>query len=65
MRRILNRIDTQIDTGHGWHTPDESDRTGGAFTIPSAFSAEFEISRYDTLGLADGATVAGVPGVVP
>jgi 2-keto-4-pentenoate hydratase/2-oxohepta-3-ene-1,7-dioic acid hydratase in catechol pathway len=63
MRRTLNRakrrIDTQVDTGDGWRSTDES---GAAerFPISSAFTAEFELARYDSLGLAEGATVLPV-----
>jgi 2-keto-4-pentenoate hydratase/2-oxohepta-3-ene-1,7-dioic acid hydratase in catechol pathway len=64
MRRTLNsaeqRIEAHIDTGEGWRKTDESGSTIGTFPIPSAFTAEFEIARYDNLGLADGATVLPV-----
>ncbi|MFB7716690.1 fumarylacetoacetate hydrolase family protein [Nocardia sp. NPDC056100] len=64
IRRVLNRadnrIDTQIDTGDGWRGVDENDSAGGISVIPPAFSAEFEIARYDLLGLPDGATVLPV-----
>ncbi|WP_433526831.1 fumarylacetoacetate hydrolase family protein [Nocardia pseudovaccinii] len=64
LRRILNRterrIDVQIDSGDGWRTADESSSARGAFAIPSAFTTDFEIARYDILGLADGATVLPV-----
>jgi 2-keto-4-pentenoate hydratase/2-oxohepta-3-ene-1,7-dioic acid hydratase in catechol pathway len=61
MRRKLNRaerrIDVQADTGDGWHPVSETDRTTDPFTVPSAFTTEFELARYKRLGLADGATV--------
>jgi 2-keto-4-pentenoate hydratase/2-oxohepta-3-ene-1,7-dioic acid hydratase in catechol pathway len=61
MRRQVNRaerrIDVQVDTGDGWRGADENDSDTGPFTVPSAFTTEFEIARYDRLGLADGATV--------
>ncbi|MFI1919600.1 fumarylacetoacetate hydrolase family protein [Nocardia sp. NPDC020380] len=64
LRRILNRgehrLDAQIDTGDGWRAIDESDSAGGLSAIPPAFSTDFEIARYDALGLADGAEVLPV-----
>jgi 2-keto-4-pentenoate hydratase/2-oxohepta-3-ene-1,7-dioic acid hydratase in catechol pathway len=64
MRRFLNRaeqrIDVQIDIGEGWHAFDESGERSGVLPIPSAFTADFEIARYDALGLADGAPVLPV-----
>ncbi|WP_433594004.1 fumarylacetoacetate hydrolase family protein [Nocardia sp. CA-145437] len=63
-RRILHRgehrIDTQIDTGDGWRDLDESTGGSGVSVIPSVFSTDFEIARYDALGLSDGATVLPV-----
>jgi hypothetical protein len=35
----------------------ESDSSAGRFTIPQAFTTQFELARYDSLRLADGATV--------
>jgi 2-keto-4-pentenoate hydratase/2-oxohepta-3-ene-1,7-dioic acid hydratase in catechol pathway len=61
IRRVLNRgqhrIDTEVDTSVGWTAADES---ACAVTIPSAFTTDFEIARYDGLGLPDGATVLPV-----
>jgi 2-keto-4-pentenoate hydratase/2-oxohepta-3-ene-1,7-dioic acid hydratase in catechol pathway len=61
MRRTLNRaqrrIDIQVDTGDGWQPPDETASTTATFPIPSPFTAEFELARYDSLGLGEGATV--------
>jgi 2-keto-4-pentenoate hydratase/2-oxohepta-3-ene-1,7-dioic acid hydratase in catechol pathway len=58
LRRKLNlaehRIDVQVDTGDGWH---DAGATIDAFTIPPAFTTEFELARYDRLGMADGDTV--------
>ncbi|WP_067692470.1 fumarylacetoacetate hydrolase family protein [Nocardia jejuensis] len=64
MRRILDRgahrIDTQIDTGTGWHAVTES-AGGQAFPrLEPAFTLDFELSRYETLGLGDGALVLPV-----
>ncbi|GAB2448650.1 fumarylacetoacetate hydrolase family protein [Nocardia tengchongensis] len=64
LRRILrrgeHRIDTEIDTGDGWRSGDEAGSAGDGFVAPSVFSSEFEIARYDALGLADGAEVLPV-----
>ncbi|MFE3028042.1 fumarylacetoacetate hydrolase family protein [Nocardia tengchongensis] len=64
LRRILrrgeHRIDTEIDTGDGWRSGDEAGSAGDGFVAPSVFSSEFEIARYDALGLADGAAVLPV-----
>ena len=61
MRRTLNRaerrIDVDIDTGDGWRETDDTDSATASFVVPSAFTTEVEIARYDRLGLADGATV--------
>jgi 2-keto-4-pentenoate hydratase/2-oxohepta-3-ene-1,7-dioic acid hydratase in catechol pathway len=61
IRRTLNRaqrrIDVQVDTGDGWRSADKLGGTTGLFTIPQAFTTEFELARYDNLGLADTATV--------
>jgi len=61
MRRTLNRterrIDVQVDTGDGWRAVDENDSDTGFSTVPSAFTPEFELARYDSLGMADGDTV--------
>jgi 2-keto-4-pentenoate hydratase/2-oxohepta-3-ene-1,7-dioic acid hydratase in catechol pathway len=51
------QIDVHIDTGDGWREIDEKDSATGSFATLQAFTTEFEISRYDRLGLADGATV--------
>ncbi|MFD8246917.1 fumarylacetoacetate hydrolase family protein [Nocardia sp. NPDC059691] len=64
MRRILDRsahrIDSQIDTGTGWRTDTETDRSQGFPRIEPAFTVDFEISRYDALGLGDGTVVLPV-----
>jgi len=64
MRRTLNRVERRIsvhiDTGDGWHEITESHNGTGPFTITQAFTTEFELARYDRLGLADGATVLPV-----
>lgn len=64
MRRTLNRaegrIDVHLDTGDGWRASDESASTTAVFPIPQAFTTEFELARYEQLGLADGATVLPV-----
>jgi 2-keto-4-pentenoate hydratase/2-oxohepta-3-ene-1,7-dioic acid hydratase in catechol pathway len=64
MRRTLNRahhrIDVLVDTGAGWHMAGQSDSATGTLTIPSVFTTDFEIARYEQLGLADGATVLPV-----
>ncbi|WP_435592574.1 fumarylacetoacetate hydrolase family protein [Nocardia sp. bgisy118] len=64
MRRTLDlaerRIEVHIDTGDGWQSADEIDSSTEAFAIPSAFTTEFELARYDSMGLADGATVLPV-----
>jgi 2-keto-4-pentenoate hydratase/2-oxohepta-3-ene-1,7-dioic acid hydratase in catechol pathway len=61
MRRTLNRterrIDTYVDNGDGWQQAGETSSTAGVFTVPRAFTPEFELARYDRLGLADGDTV--------
>ena len=61
VRRTLNRserqIDVHVDTGDGWRPVGEPASTTDLFTIPPAFTPEFELARYDRLGLADGATV--------
>ncbi|WP_245924887.1 fumarylacetoacetate hydrolase family protein [Nocardia nova] len=61
LRRVLNRsarhIDTQVDSGTGWRTYTESDASQGFSVIEPAFTTAFEIARYDTLGLGDGAVV--------
>jgi 2-keto-4-pentenoate hydratase/2-oxohepta-3-ene-1,7-dioic acid hydratase in catechol pathway len=61
MRRTLNRaqrrIDLHIDNGDGWRRIADSDCSTGYFAIPQAFTTEFELARYDRLGLPDGATV--------
>jgi 2-keto-4-pentenoate hydratase/2-oxohepta-3-ene-1,7-dioic acid hydratase in catechol pathway len=61
MRRTLNRterrIDTYVDNGDGWQLAGETSSTAGVFTVPRAFTPEFELARYDRLGLADGDTV--------
>lgn len=64
MRRILDRsahrIDTQIDTGTGWRIATESDGSQGFPRIEPAFTLDFEIARYDALGLGDEAVVLPV-----
>jgi 2-keto-4-pentenoate hydratase/2-oxohepta-3-ene-1,7-dioic acid hydratase in catechol pathway len=61
MRRTLSRADrtinVELDGGAGWRPAAEFDSTTDTFTIPSAFTLEFELARYDRLGLPDGATV--------
>jgi 2-keto-4-pentenoate hydratase/2-oxohepta-3-ene-1,7-dioic acid hydratase in catechol pathway len=61
LRRTLNRaerrIDVHIDTGDGWRPADETDGATRTFPITQAFTAGFELARYDNLDLADGATV--------
>jgi 2-keto-4-pentenoate hydratase/2-oxohepta-3-ene-1,7-dioic acid hydratase in catechol pathway len=61
LRRTLNRaehrIDDHIDTGKGWRSADETTSNTNPFAIPQAFTTEFELARYQRLGLADGATV--------
>ncbi|MEU2253539.1 fumarylacetoacetate hydrolase family protein [Nocardia xishanensis] len=63
IRRTLDRagrrIDVHIDTGDGWRAA-EAGGAAEAFAIPSAFTTEFELARYDSLGLPDGATVLPV-----
>ncbi|MEU6581296.1 fumarylacetoacetate hydrolase family protein [Nocardia sp. NPDC046763] len=63
LRRTLDRgrrrILRQIDTGGGWTTVGESDG-GAADLVPSAWTEEFELARYERLDLADGATVLPV-----
>jgi len=64
LRRTLNRaehrLDVHVDTGDGWQEHPEPGSAADAFVTPSAFSTEFELARYDSLGLADGATVLPV-----
>jgi len=61
MRRTLNRterrIDAHIDTGDGWQLVSETSSAAGGFTVPPAFTPEFELARYDRLGMGDGDTV--------
>jgi 2-keto-4-pentenoate hydratase/2-oxohepta-3-ene-1,7-dioic acid hydratase in catechol pathway len=64
IRRTLNRaegrIDVQLDSGEGWRAADESASATDTFSVPQTFTAEFELARYDQLGLADGATALPV-----
>lgn len=61
LRRTLNRaerrIDTQVDLGDGWNG---AVGPGGVFTIPHAFTTDFELARYESLGLTDGTVVLPV-----
>jgi 2-keto-4-pentenoate hydratase/2-oxohepta-3-ene-1,7-dioic acid hydratase in catechol pathway len=64
MRRTLNRterrIDVHVDHGDGWQPVGETTRTISLLTIPPAFTTEFELARYDRLGMGDGDTVLPV-----
>jgi 2-keto-4-pentenoate hydratase/2-oxohepta-3-ene-1,7-dioic acid hydratase in catechol pathway len=61
MRRTLNRtdrrIDVHVDDGDGWRPVAETTGITDLFTVPQAFTTEFELARYDLLGMADGDTV--------
>ncbi|HUB57770.1 MAG TPA: fumarylacetoacetate hydrolase family protein [Mycobacterium sp.] len=61
MRRTLNRterrIDVHIDDGDDWQPVGETRSRTDLFTIPPAFTTEFELARYDRLGMRDGDTV--------
>jgi 2-keto-4-pentenoate hydratase/2-oxohepta-3-ene-1,7-dioic acid hydratase in catechol pathway len=61
MRRTLNRaerrIDVHIDTGDGWQPIGDVNSTTDFFGIPSTFTREFELARYESLRLADGAAL--------
>ncbi|MFF3574621.1 fumarylacetoacetate hydrolase family protein [Nocardia jiangxiensis] len=63
LRRVLDlaarRIMPQIDSGPGWSNV-ETASAEGAFVIPTALSAEFEVARYEGLGLGDGDVVLPV-----
>ncbi|MGV9410726.1 fumarylacetoacetate hydrolase family protein [Nocardia sp. NPDC003693] len=64
VRRVLDharhRFDTRIDTGSGWRSYGESDRAAGLSVPEPAFTTDFEMARYDALGLADGVEVLPV-----
>ncbi|MFD6391462.1 fumarylacetoacetate hydrolase family protein [Nocardia sp. NPDC060259] len=55
--RATRRITLQADTGAGWTTIDGS---APSFVVPAAFTEEYEISRYELLGVPDGACVLPV-----
>ncbi|MVU77190.1 fumarylacetoacetate hydrolase family protein [Nocardia sp. ET3-3] len=57
LNRAQGRIDLYVDTGEGWTIVEESVPAADAFPVPRAFTAEFELARYDALGLGDGAAV--------
>ncbi|MQY20487.1 fumarylacetoacetate hydrolase family protein [Nocardia macrotermitis] len=63
MRRVLDlaarRIVTQLDPGTGWGDAGTTTAESG-FAIPAAFDAEFEVARYERLGLGDGDVVLPV-----
>ncbi|MEU3011295.1 fumarylacetoacetate hydrolase family protein [Nocardia asteroides] len=56
--RAARRITLHTDTGAGWTAV--ADDAVPPFVIPSAFTEEYEISRYDLLGVPDGARVLPV-----
>ncbi|MEU1998788.1 fumarylacetoacetate hydrolase family protein [Nocardia gamkensis] len=62
IRRLLNRarrrIDVEVDTGDGWRPA--ADGGCAASAVPAAFSTDFELARYDSLGLAEGSPVLPV-----
>ncbi|MEU6559501.1 fumarylacetoacetate hydrolase family protein [Nocardia nova] len=64
IRRVLDRgahrIVTQIDTGGGWCAYTESDGGHEFPMIAPAFATDFEIARYDAIGLGNGAVVLPV-----
>ncbi|MCG7607886.1 MULTISPECIES: fumarylacetoacetate hydrolase family protein [Mycobacterium] len=64
MRRVLraadHRIDTQISNEAGWLDAQNAVWPEDLRTLPAAFTPEFEIARYQQLGLVDGATVLPV-----
>src|SRR5262245_40131008 len=64
IRRILERaerpIGLNIDTGEGWQPVTENSPVPADFVIPSVFTTEFELARYETLGLAEGTPVLPV-----
>ncbi|MFI8976490.1 fumarylacetoacetate hydrolase family protein [Nocardia asteroides] len=56
--RTARRITLHTDTGTGWTAVE--DDAAPPFVIPSGFTEEYEISRYDLLGVPDGARVLPV-----
>ncbi|ORJ52627.1 fumarylacetoacetase [Mycobacterium simiae] len=60
LNRAEGRIDVLVDTGHGWQAVNQTAFTPSALDIPPAFTTDFEIARYEQLGLADGAVVLPV-----
>ena len=56
LNRAERRIDMHVDTGDGWHQVDGLPD----IAIPPALTTEFELARYGSLGLTDGATVLPV-----
>ncbi|MEV0062729.1 fumarylacetoacetate hydrolase family protein [Nocardia sp. NPDC050718] len=50
------RITLHADTGAGWTATDDPP----SFAVPAAFTEEYEIARYELLGVPDGARVLPV-----
>ncbi|GAB2548846.1 fumarylacetoacetate hydrolase family protein [Nocardia heshunensis] len=63
LRRTLDlgarRIVRHLDTCEGWQVVAESEGRAADF-VPPAFTDEFELARWERLGLPDGATVLPV-----
>lgn len=61
IRRVLrtsdHRIDTEIATDAGWLAAEDADWSRHLHGLSTVFTPEFEIARYQQLGLSDGATV--------